>query len=172
MQLVYEVILPNKVLRNHLLSENMQWNYASLNVTLNYLMHEIMEFCVTSSLALDNWGQERCQILGNKPNHSHQVSCDSLFHSVYLVFPKSLFSIENLFAVRYLWDVCIEDKCCVVTQRGSHSRRLDCLLGLFTFARIACILQLWIKQANLGDAQIKNFSLSRCTWIKSFRIQL
>ena len=94
MQFVYEVILPNKVLRNHLLSENMQWNYASLNVTLNYLMHEIMEFCVTSSLALDSWGQERCQILGNKPNHSHQVCCDSLFHSVYLVFPKSLFSIE------------------------------------------------------------------------------
>ena len=28
--------------------------YASFNVTLNYLMHEIMEFCVTSSLALDN----------------------------------------------------------------------------------------------------------------------
>ena len=54
MQLVYEVILLNKVLRNHLLSENMQCNYASLNVTLNYLMHEIMEFCVTSSLALDN----------------------------------------------------------------------------------------------------------------------
>ena len=122
MQFVYEVILPNKVLRNHTLSENMQWNYASLNVTLNYLMHEIMEFCVTSSLALDNWGQDRCQILGNKPNHSHQVCCDSLFHSVYLVFPKSLFSIENLFAVRYLWDVCIEDKCCVVTQRAAVIR--------------------------------------------------
>ena len=122
MQLVYKVILPNKVLRNHLLSENMQWNYASLNVTLNYLMHEIMEFCVTSSLALDNWGQERCQTLGNKPNHSHQVCCDTLFHSVYLVFPKSLFSIENLFAVRYLWDVCIEDKCCGVTQRAAVIR--------------------------------------------------
>ena len=122
MQFVYEVILPNKVLRNHLLSENMQWNYASLNVTLNYLMHEIMEFWGTSSLALDSWGQERCQILGNKPNHSHQVCCDSLFHSVYLVFPKSLFSIENLFAVRYLWDVCIEDKCCVVTQRAAVIR--------------------------------------------------
>ena len=46
------------ILRNHFLSENMQWNYASFNVTLNYLMHEIMEFCVTSSLARDNWEQK------------------------------------------------------------------------------------------------------------------
>ena len=28
--------------------------YASFNVTLNYVMHKIMEFCVSSSLALDN----------------------------------------------------------------------------------------------------------------------
>ena len=28
--------------------------YASFNVTLNYVMHKIMEFCVTPSLALDN----------------------------------------------------------------------------------------------------------------------
>ena len=28
--------------------------YASFKVTLNYVMHKIMEFCVTSSLALDN----------------------------------------------------------------------------------------------------------------------
>ena len=37
---------------------------------------------------------------------------------VYLVFPKSLFSIADLFAVRYLWVVCNEDKCCVVTHRA------------------------------------------------------
>ena len=30
---------------------------------------------------------------------------DSLFHLDYLVFPKSLFSIADLFAVRYIWDV-------------------------------------------------------------------
>ena len=64
---------------NHLLSENMKWNYASLNVTLSYLMHEIMEFCVTSSLALDNWEQKYCQTLGNKPNHSHRVLRGRLF---------------------------------------------------------------------------------------------
>ena len=47
---------------------------------------------------------------------------NGLFHSVYLVFPKSLFSIANLLAVRYLWDVwdeCNEDKRCVVTQRAA-----------------------------------------------------
>ena len=30
-----------------------------------------------------------------------------------------------------------EDKCCVVKHRAA-----DCLLGLFTLARIACLLQL------------------------------
>ena len=97
-QLVYEVILLNK-LRNHLLSENMQWNYASFNVTLNYLMHEIMEFCATSSLALDNWEQKYCQTIHTLcreedyfPKGKFKLF-DSLFHSVYLAFPKSLLSI-------------------------------------------------------------------------------
>ena len=49
---------------------------------------------------------------------------NSLFHSVYFVFPKSLFSIADLFTVRHLWVVCNEDKCCVVILRGRHSRRL------------------------------------------------
>ena len=31
MQLVYEVILLDKILKIHLLSENMQWNYASFS---------------------------------------------------------------------------------------------------------------------------------------------
>ena len=71
MQLVYEVILLDKILKIHLLSENMQWNYASFNVTLNYVMYEIMEFCVISSLA--GARQLRAKILSNnKPNHSHR----------------------------------------------------------------------------------------------------
>ena len=37
MQLVYEFILLNKILRNRLLSEHMQWNYASFNVKSNGL---------------------------------------------------------------------------------------------------------------------------------------
>ena len=79
MQLGYEFILLKKILRSHLLSENMQWNYASFNVTLNYLTHEIMEFCVTSFLAR-NLEQIHCQTLGNKPNHSsHRVLRGRLF---------------------------------------------------------------------------------------------
>ena len=38
MQLVYEIILLNTILRNHLLSENLQWNYGSFNV-YPYLSH-------------------------------------------------------------------------------------------------------------------------------------
>ena len=52
----------------------------------------------------------------------------SLFHSVYPVFPKSLYSSLDLFVVRYLWVVCNEDKCCVVTRSAQQtSRRLACL---------------------------------------------
>ena len=104
-------------------------------------------FCVTSSLALDNWEQNIVKLLVISQT-IHTVCCKdnyfpkgnlklfySLFHSVYLGFPKSLFSIADLFAGRYLWFVCDEDKCCVVTQRAAA-----CLLGFFTFARIACQL--------------------------------
>ena len=37
MQLVYKFILINKILRNHLFSEHMWWNYASCNVKSNRL---------------------------------------------------------------------------------------------------------------------------------------
>ena len=37
MQLVYEIVLFNKILRNHLLSENQQWNYASFKVKIKRL---------------------------------------------------------------------------------------------------------------------------------------
>ena len=97
-----------------------------------------------------------CQTLDSKPNHSHRVLRGLLFSKglnfnyltvcfthFRLFFPKSLFSFADLFAVRYLWVVCNEDKRCAVTQRaGRHLRRLACLMGLFTFARLACLLQL------------------------------
>ena len=41
---------------------------------------------------------------------------------VYLVFPKSLFSIADLFALRCLWVLYNEDKCCVVTHRAADIR--------------------------------------------------
>ena len=70
-------------------------------------------------------------------------SFNSLFHYVYLVFSRSI-SIFDLFAWRYLWDVCNKDKCCVVTLRAADTlvASLACLLRLFTFSRISCLLQL------------------------------
>ena len=60
---------------------------------------------------------------------------------MYPVFPKSLFSIADLFAARYLWAVFNEEKeNAVLTHRAKHSRRSACLLGLFTFARTACLI--------------------------------
>ena len=38
MQPVYEIILLDKILRNHVLSEKLQWNDASFNATLIYLI--------------------------------------------------------------------------------------------------------------------------------------
>ena len=49
---------------------------------------------------------------------------------MYFVFPKRSFSIADLFAVRYLWVVCNEDKCCVVTQRTADI----CVAWLVYFA--------------------------------------
>ena len=58
-------------------------------------------------------------------------------------FPKKFVCYCDLFAVRYLWVVCNEDKWCVVTHRAVDIlRRLACILGFFTLARIACLLQL------------------------------
>ena len=62
----------------------------------------------------------------------------SLFHSVYLVFSIRLISIADLFAVCYLWNVSIDDKCCVVTHRAA-----DIIVGslglLAWLAYLACL---------------------------------
>ena len=66
-----------------------------------------------------------------------------LFNSFSLSVPCfsiRLISVADLIAVRYLWDVCNEDKCCVVAHLAVDI--LVALLVLFTFARIACLLQL------------------------------
>ena len=47
---------------------------------------------------------------------------NSLFYPGYLDFPNTFFAIADLFAVRYLWVECNEDKCCVVTQRAADIR--------------------------------------------------
>ena len=118
-------------------------------------MHKIIEFCVTSSLALDNWYIVKLLAISQT---IHTVCCEddyfqkgnfklfnSMFQSVYLVFSKKFFfSFGNLFAVRYLWVVWNEGKC------WYSARQTFASLGLFTFARIACLLQLWIKTSELN----------------------
>ena len=141
------------ILRNHLLSENMQCgNYASFNVTLNYLMHEIMKSCMTSSLAFDNWEQKYCQTLGNKPNYSHCAARTIIFHFFLVCFPQCTLFFRK---VCFLLPICLQciicgshvtkDKCCVVQS----ARKRFASLGLFTFAGIANLLQLWIKTSEL-----------------------
>ena len=77
---------------------------------------------------------------------------NSLFHSVYLVFPKSLFSI----AVRYLY-VCNEDKWCVVTPRAAVIR-----VAWLVYVRTYCVSIVtlnqnkWTRLLYLGDAQLIN----------------
>ena len=67
------------------------------------------------------------KIIFQKENLNIIISSNvnSLFYSVYPVFlffsflfSVSLFPIANLFAVRYLWDICNADKCWVVTHRA------------------------------------------------------
>ena len=80
--------------------------------------------------------------LFQRENLNYLILC---FTQCTLLFQKSWFSIADLFAVRYLWVVCNKDKCCVVTQRAADIR-VACLV---TSARIACLLQFWIKTSEL-----------------------
>ena len=78
---------------------------------------------------------------------------------MYLVFPKSLFSIADLFAVRYLWVACNEDKCCVMTQRATDIR-VAWLVTWLVYVRTYCVPIAALNQNKrtrllyLGDAQI------------------
>ena len=82
---------------------------------------------------------------------------NTLFHSV---FPKILFSIADLFAVRYLLVVCNENICCVVTQRAADIR-----VAWLVYVRTYCAPITTLNQNKrtrllyLGDAQIINVSL-------------
>ena len=79
---------------------------------------------------------------------------------VYLLFPKNLFSIADLFAVRHLWVICNEDICCVVTHPAEDIR-----VAWLVNARTYCVPIATLSQNKqtrllcLGDAQIKRKSL-------------
>ena len=87
---------------------------------------------------------------------------------MYLVFPKSLFSIADLFAVRYLWVVCNEDKCCVVTQRAA-----DIPVAWLVYVRTYCVPIATLNQNRqtrllyLGDVQISR-RLRPCSHVYLF----
>ena len=94
---------------------------------------------------------------------------NSLFHWVYFVFSILLFSIANLFAVRYLWDVRNEDKCCAVTHRLVDIR----VAWLVYLASLSSHVLLPIATLNqnkpsrllyLGDAQITNSTTWKYCW--------
>ena len=162
MQLVYEVILLNKILRNHLLSENMQWSYASFNVTLNYLMHEIMGICLTSSLALYNWEQKYCQTLGNiifqRENLNYLIVC---FTQFILFFQKVCFLLPICFPC-VIWGSYLTKISAVLWH---NARQTFASLGLFTwfvYVRTYCMPISTLNQNKrsrllyLGDTQITN----------------
>ena len=94
----------------------------------------------------------------------HTVCCEDDY------FPKEKFKIFNSFFtwwrqctlffqnVCFLLLTCLPCVICgsyvtkinaVLRHSARHSRRLACVLGLFTFARIARLLQLWIKTSEL-----------------------
>ena len=125
----------------------------SFGVTLNYLMQEVMEFCVTSSLALDNWETT----LGNKPNHSHCVHAVRavIFQREHLNYLIVCFTQCTLFFQKFVLYCLFPCVICgsYVTKINAvlwHSaRQTFASLGLFLIARIACLLQLWIKPSEL-----------------------
>ena len=128
-------------------------------------MHEIMEFCVTSSLALDNWEQKILStswqwakpltpcaartIIFQRENLNYSIVC---FTQCTLFFQK----------VCFLLLICLPSVIC-----GSYVTKINAVLwhsalqtfaslGLFTFASIAYLLQLWIKKSELNYSRLKS----------------
>ena len=63
-----------------------------------------------------------------------------------------VFSIVDLFAVRYLWVVCHEDKCCVVTQRAA-----DICVAWLVYVRTYCVPIATLNQTNRTEQAISEF---------------
>ena len=173
MQFVYEVILPNKVLRNHLLSENMQWNYASLNVTLIISCTRSWNFAWHLLWRSTTEGKTVVKFLAISQTIHSKCAATVRFTQCTLFFQK----------VCFLLKICLSSVIC-----GTYVSKINAVLwrsarqsfasfGLFTwlvYVRTYCVPIATLNKtlSELDYAQIKNFPLSRCTWIKSFRIQL
>ena len=164
--LVYEVILLDYILRNYLLSKNMQWNYASFNVTLkiisctrswNFAWHLLWRLTTESKNIIKLLAISRT---------IHTVCCKDDY------FPKGKFKLFKLLLNLYLI-VCFT-QCTLFFQKvcfllpiclpcvicGSYVAKINAVLrhsarqtfaslGLFTFACIGCVWQVWIKTSEL-----------------------
>ena len=126
----------------------MQWNCASFNVNLNYLLHEIMEFCVTSLATTENKNIVKLFAISQT---IHTVCCEDDYLNYLIV----CFTQCTLFALRYLWVVSNEDKCCVVTLCAA-----DICIAWIVYVRTYCVPVATLNQNKrtrflyLGDAQI------------------
>ena len=82
------------------------------------------------------------KIIFQRGNVNHLIVCFTQC-SLFIFFPKRLFSIADLFAVRYLWVVCNEDKCCVVTRRAADIR-----VAWLVYVRMYCVPIATLNQNN------------------------
>ena len=95
------------------------------------------------------------------PKGKFKLFLNSFFTHCTLFFQKVCILLPIWFAARYLWVVCSENKCCVVTQRAADIR-----VAWLVYIRTYCVPIATLNQNKrtrllyLGDAQIKRqFSL-------------
>ena len=167
MQFVFEDILLNKIIRNHLLSGNMHHlimllllSHAKDHGTLRDIFGA-RQLRAKKKLS-NSWQWAKpftpCAartIIFQTKNLNYLIVC---FTQCTLFLPKFIFyCIADLFAVRYLWVVCNEDKCCVVTQRAGDIR-----VARLVYVRTYCVPIATVNQnkrtrlLDLGEAQIKS----------------
>ena len=106
------------------------FNYPHFSISIRHPQVSGPRFTDTP-LALNNWEQKYCQPLG-KPftrvlrglffSKGKFKLFNSLFHSMYLAFSKKFVFCCRFVCRAFLWVVCDEDKCCVVTQRAADVR--------------------------------------------------
>ena len=140
---------------NHLLSKNMQWNYASFtwhlwrSTTENKNFVKLLTICQTIHIFL-------CaarKIIFQRGNVNYLIVCFTQC-TLFIFFRKGCF----------LLPICLPCVICgsYVTKINAvlwHGvRRTFASLGLFTFACIACPLQLWIKTMNEWTNRVSSFN--------------
>ena len=149
--LVYEVILLNKILRNHFLSENIQLNYASFNGlplivsctrSWNLAWHLLWRSTTESKNIVKLLAMSQI---------SHTVCCeDDYFPKGNLNYLIVCFTQCTLFCSKKFVFYCRfvrralsvgrmqrREMFCCDKARGRHWRRLACWFGLFTIVYVS-----------------------------------